>query len=172
MYIVESGRLAVQATTSTGQTAIIRVIGADNVVGELALLVEGLRRTGTVVALEPALLRVIHRSVFADIRARDPRIDRMLVADLATRLAALSEQLVVNQLGTLAARVVERLLVLDEVYRHGWIEVTQEELGAMTGGSRQAVNGALADAAATGLIALRRGAVRVLDPARLATSVA
>jgi CRP-like cAMP-binding protein len=76
--------------------------------------------------------------------------------------------LVVNQFGTLTQRVVERLLVLDEVYRHGWIDVTQEALGAMTGGSRQAVNRVLADAAAAGLIAVRRGAVRVLDPATLA----
>ncbi len=90
------------------------------------------------------------------------------MSDLAARLAALSEQLVVSQFGTLAQRVVERLLVLDEVYRHGWIDVTQEVLGAMTGGSRQAVNRVLADAVSSGLIAVRRGAVRVLDPAALA----
>jgi CRP-like cAMP-binding protein len=168
MYVVESGRLAVRATTMDGDTAIVRVIGSGQVVGELALLVDGLRRTGTVVAVEPSVVRVIHRSQFAEIRARDPLIDRALVSDLAARLASLSEQLVVNQFGTLAQRVVERLLVLDEVYRHGWIDVTQEALGAMTGGSRQAVNRVLADAAAAGLIAVRRGAVRVLDPAMLA----
>ena len=168
MYLVESGRLAVRATTIDGDTAIVRVIGSGQVVGELALLVDGLRRTGTVVALEPSVVRVIHRSQFAEIRARDPLIDRALVSDLAARLASLSEQLVVSQFGTLAQRVVERLLVLDEVYRHGWIDVTQEALGAMTGGSRQAVNRVLADAAATGLIGLRRGAVRVLDRAALA----
>jgi DNA-binding transcriptional regulator LsrR (DeoR family) len=54
------------------------------------------------------------------------------------------------------------------MYRHGWIEVTQESLGAMTGGSRQAVNRVLADAAAAGLVTVRRGAVKVLDPAALA----
>ncbi len=58
--------------------------------------------------------------------------------------------------------------MLDEVYRHAWIEINQEELGAMVGGSRQAVNRVLADAAAAGLVAIRRGAVRVLDPDALA----
>ncbi len=168
MYVVETGRLAVRATTVDGDTAIVRVIGSGDVVGELALLVDGLRRTGTVAALEPSDVRVIHRSQFAEIRARDPRIDRALVADLAARLAQLSEQLLVSQFGTLAQRVVERLLVLDEVYRHGWIDVTQEVLGAMTGGSRQAINRVLADEAAAGMIAVRRGAVRVLDPHGLA----
>jgi CRP-like cAMP-binding protein len=163
MYLVETGRLAVQTATRDGRTAIVRVVGASQVVGELALLVTGLRRTGTVVALEPADVRVIHRSLFSDLRQRDPRVDRTLVGDLAARLAALSEQLVINQFGTLAERVFERLLVLDEVYRHGWIDLTQEALGAMTGGSRQAVNRILLDAASAGLIEVRRGAVRVLD---------
>lgn len=168
MYVVESGRLAVRATTADGDTALVRVIGSGHVVGELALLVDGLRRTGSVAAIEPSEVRVLHRSQFAEIRARDPQVDRVLVADLAARLAQLSEQLVLSQFGTLAQRVVERLLVLDEVYRHGWIDVTQEDLGAMTGGSRQAINRVLADVAATGVIALRRGAVRVLDPVALA----
>jgi len=168
MYVVESGRLAVKATTSDGDTAIVRIIGPEQVVGELALLVDGLRRTGTIVALERSVVRVISRSLFGEVRVRDPGVDRALVADLAGRLAALSEQFVVSQFGSLAERVAERLLVLDEVYRHGWIEVTQESLGAMTGGSRQAVNRVLADAAAAGLVTVRRGAVKVLDPAALA----
>jgi CRP/FNR family transcriptional regulator, cyclic AMP receptor protein len=170
MYVVETGRLAVQITTSDGERAIIRVIGPDQVVGELALVVDGLRRTGSVVALEASIVRVIHSALFAEIRTRDPGVDRALVADLAARLAALSEQFVVNQFGTLAERVAERLLVLDAVYRHGWIEVTQEALGAMTGGSRQAVNRILADAEAAGLLVLRRGGVKVLDPVGLATN--
>jgi CRP/FNR family cyclic AMP-dependent transcriptional regulator len=168
MYVVERGRLAVRATTTDGDTAIVRIIGPEQVVGELALLVDGLRRTGTIVALERSVVRVISRSLFAEVRARDPGVDRALVADLAGRLAALSEQFVVSQFGSLAERVAERLLVLDVVYRHGWIEVTQESLGAMTGGSRQAVNRVLADAAAAGLVTVRRGAVKVLDPAALA----
>jgi CRP-like cAMP-binding protein len=163
MYVVERGRLAVETTTADGDTAIVRVIGPGQVVGELALLVEGLRRTGTVVGLELSTLRVIGRSVFSDIRGRDPRIDRLLVADLAERLVALSGQFVLNQYGTLEQRVFERLLVLDEVYRNGWIEATQEALAAMSGASRQAVNRVLVDAAGEGLIALRRGAVRLLD---------
>jgi CRP-like cAMP-binding protein len=163
MYVVERGRLAVETTTADGDTAIVRVIGPGQVVGELALLVEGLRRTGTVVGLELSTLRVIGRSVFSDVRGRDPRIDRLLVADLAERLIALSGQFVLNQYGTLEQRVFERLLVLDEVYRSGWIEATQEALAAMSGASRQAVNRVLVDAAGEGLIALRRGAVRLLD---------
>jgi CRP-like cAMP-binding protein len=163
MYVVERGRLAVETTTTDGDKAIVRVIGPDQVVGELALLVEGLRRTGTVIALEPSTLRVIGRSVFSDVRARDPRIDRALVSDLAARLVALSGQFVLNQYGTLEQRVFERLLVLDEAYRNGWIRVTQEELAAMSGASRQAVNRVLVEAAGEGLIALRRGAMRILD---------
>ena len=170
MYLVESGRLAVQTTTADGDTAIVRVIGPGHAVGELALLVDGMRRSGSVVALGPCTVRVVHRSLFGELRSRDPGVDRALVADLASRLAALSEQFVVNQFGTLTERVLERLLVLDEEYRHGWIEINQEELGSMVGGSRQAVNRVLADAAAAGLVAVRRGAVRVLDPARLRTS--
>lgn len=171
MYVLESGRLAVTNTNADGQTAIVRVIGPGQVVGELALLVDGLRRTGTVRALEPSTVRIIHRALFAELRARDAGVDRALVADLATRLAALSEQFVVTQLGSLAERVADRLLALDEVYRHGWIAVTQTALGAMTGGSRQAVNRVLGDAEAAGLITMRRGAVRVLDRAGLAAGV-
>ena len=105
MYLVESGRLAVQTTTSDGDTAIVRVIGPGHVVGELALIVDGLRRTGSVVALGASVVRVVHRSLFSELRSRDPGADRALVADLAARLAALSEQFVVSQFGTLADRV-------------------------------------------------------------------
>ena len=68
MYVVESGRLAVQTTTSDGDTAIVRVIGPGQVVGELALLVDGLRRTGSVVALGRCSVRVVHRSLFSELR--------------------------------------------------------------------------------------------------------
>ena len=170
MYLVESGRLAVQSTTADGDTAIVRVIGPGQVVGELALVVDGMRRSGSVIALGACVVRVVHRSLFGELRSRDPGVDRALVADLAARLAALSEQFVVNQFGTLSERVLERLLVLDEEYRHGWIEINQEELGAMVGASRQAVNRVLAAAAAAGLVVVRRGAVRVVDPIGLRRS--
>jgi len=163
VVIVERGRLAVQLSTVEGQTATLRVIGPGDVVGELALLLPGARRSASVVAIEPSELRIIHQAVFQDVRARHPEIDRALVDDLAARLDRLSNQLIVARYGTIAQRVAGQLLVLDDLYLHEWIPMTQDALASLTGGTRQTVNGALGDARSAGLIDLRRGAVRVLD---------
>ena len=157
MYVVESGRLVVQTTTHRRRDGDHPGVGTGQVVGGLGLLVEGLRRTGSVVALEPAGVHVsapvaLQRTARSGPSGR-PRPRRRPHHRASPRSSA---QFVLNQFGTLAERVVERLLVLDEVYRHGWIAVTQEGLGSMTGGSRQAVNRVLGDAAAGGLVRVRR----------------
>lgn len=163
VYLVGSGRLAVEVTTLEGHTATLRVVGPGDVVGELALLLPGAVRSATVVAIESARVRPVQAAAFDELRRRNPAIDRALVADLAHRLDSLSRQLVVARYGTVTESVARQLLVLDDLYDHDWIPVTQESLASLTGGTRQTVNRVLRAATEDGLVARRRGAVRVLD---------
>jgi CRP-like cAMP-binding protein len=50
--LIEVGRMAVRAATPLGDTVTFAVVGPGEVVGELALLDEGARRSASVVALE------------------------------------------------------------------------------------------------------------------------
>jgi selenocysteine lyase/cysteine desulfurase/CRP-like cAMP-binding protein len=60
-------------------------IGPGEMLGELSVFVEGGRRTGTVIALEPAAVLLLHRRQIDRLRASgDPDFDRALGAALVT----------------------------------------------------------------------------------------
>ena len=122
-------------------------------------------RSATVVALEKAETRAIHKLDFDALVQRNPGVADLLARALALRVRRLSELLLEAHYVPADRRVLRRLAEfgLDD----GIVPLTQEELSNLAGTSRATVNRVVRDAQARGELAVRRGHIEVLDTAAL-----
>ena len=162
LYLVESGRLEVQSTTSSGHSITLRVIHPDEVFGELALVLASNHRLGRVRALETAVVHAMSRRDFDAIRAEYPGIDRFLIEILAAGVVRTSN-LVREMLLPPETRVWRRLVVLADAYGDEPIRMTQEALAAAAGTVRQTANRVVNAGVKMGALATGRGSIRVID---------
>src|SRR5580765_6527260 len=86
LHLVVKGRFAIRRTTAIGEEALLAVRGPGEAFGELALVSDDRERSATVYALEAGETMCVQRSEFDVLRARNPAVDRMLVALLAHQL--------------------------------------------------------------------------------------
>jgi CRP-like cAMP-binding protein len=171
MHLVVKGRFAVRVTTALGDVALLAVIGAGEVFGELALLSEGAKRSATVAALEAAETRSLFRDDFVRLQHRHPHVNQVLLRLVAEQLRRTNDRLVEAHYVDADTRVLRRLRDLARIYASGdgetTIPLTQEELAQMAGTSRATVNRVLGEAQRREEIALRRGKIVLLEPAGL-----
>lgn len=171
LHLLTEGRVAVRSSTKDGQTATLSILGRDSAFGELALVRPARLRTGTVVALEAAHTLLLPAAVFADLRERNPGVDRLLVSVLAARVERLSDQVLEALYVPVERRLLRWLSALLRQYASGGspltIPLTQDDLAGLAGTTRPTVNQILRGLEEAGVLALRRGAVDVLDPSRL-----
>lgn len=166
LYLVEDGRLDVQATTPAGQVVTLRVVHPGEIVGELALVHPDSRRTGRVRALEASTLLALHRLDFDELRAGHPGVDRFLVTVLAERVVQTS-RITLELMMPPEERLWRRLAVLADAYGDEPIRMSQDDLAAAAGTVRQTANRVLQSGVRDGILAVERGVVRVLDRAAL-----
>lgn len=177
LHLLASGRALVQVSTPGGELATIGIVGPGSCFGEHALVDAGGVRMAAVIALEPVETLALHREDFDRLRHRFPSVNTVLVRALTDRVNGLTEQLLEALFVDVETRVHRRLLELSELYTESGsdavtVELTQEELAVLAGTSRPTVNRVLADLAGAGIVAVRRGAVDVLDRAALAARAA
>lgn len=171
LYAVVDGQLRAVVAGSDGREITLRMLDAGSVFGEIGLL-DGGRRTATVVAQRPSRIARIERKALLDQLRAHPEVSLNLLAVLASRLRASTEQLEETNLFLLPARVARRLLALADEYGaegDGGVEVriSQEEFGQLVATSRVSINQQLKAWEAEGLVGLRRGHVVVVDRAAL-----
>ena len=165
LHLVAAGRFAVRIQTPLGDTVMLSLLGPGEAFGEIALLDGVGPRSATVVALEKAETRAIHKVDFDALVQRNPGVADLLARALALRVRRLSELLLEAHYVPADRRVLRRLAEfgLDD----GIVPLTQEELSNLAGTSRATVNRVVRDAQARGELAVRRGRIEVLDTAAL-----
>lgn len=173
VHLITKGRLAVRVTTPLGETATIDVLGAGDVVGELALLGGDQIRAANVVALEPVETLMLDQDVFSNLRRDHPEVTEIVIRVLSARLKRLDEQLLEALYVPADVRVLRRLLALADLYGEEGgpvtIPLTQEDLAGLAGTTRATVNRVLRrEEKENGSVTLGRGKIRVLDRAALA----
>ncbi|HET6551599.1 MAG TPA: Crp/Fnr family transcriptional regulator [Solirubrobacter sp.] len=165
LHLVHKGHFAVRIGTPLGDTVMLNLIGPGDTFGEIALLDEVGPRSATVVALEAAETRAIHKLDFDALRGRHPAVADVLARALALQVRRLSELLLEAHYVAADRRVLRRLAALGG---GGVVPLTQEEISNLAGTSRATVNRVLREAQARGELALRRGRIEVLDATALA----
>jgi CRP/FNR family transcriptional regulator len=146
-YWLRRGVLAVSVASANGEQRILAILGAGELVGELAMI-DGLPRSATVQAVRDCELSFVSRAAFAEVMARHPELHRDIVTTLAARLRQSDEDMVASSFLTVRARVARALLVfarhLGEELGEGRIrirhKITQSDLAAMAGVARESVS--------------------------------
>jgi CRP/FNR family cyclic AMP-dependent transcriptional regulator len=162
VHLIESGRVKVVLATEEGDELLLRVLGAGELFGELALF-EQRPRSASVLTLEATVTHVLERDVFLDFLRAHPDIALHLCGALANLIRRLTDQVEDLALLDVPRRLERKLLELAET--HGQAEgegiridlpLTQSELASMIGTSRVSVNHYLSSLERRGIIA-RRG---------------
>ncbi len=150
-YRLDEGLLKVSIITATGGERVLAILGPGAIVGELSML-DGTPRSASVEALRESKLHFISRAVFERFADDHPELYRLGMMLLARRLRATNEALVAATFMSLKGRLARVLLSLAEAFGHdvgnGRIlirqKVTQRDLAAMAGISRENVSRILA----------------------------
>ena len=167
--VVLLGGRAKIAVTEAGREAIFGVVGAGELIGELAAI-ESSPRSTTVTTLEPVDALVIPRTDFLGLLDRRPRIALAILRVVARRLRYADAQRAQYATLDVAGRLAQRLLELAERFgdeQQRGIEIrlplSQEELASWVGASREAVSKAFQLLRSLGAVETGRRRVTVLD---------
>ena len=170
LFIVMSGAIKISLTSDAGDEAILATLRSGDVFGELALL-DGAPRSATATSIEPTETLVLPREQFRELIAREPAVRDALLASIASELRRLTNHVEELHFLDITGRLASRLARLaTDGGKHlpdGSIRLaaplTQGDLAAMIGCTRQSVNKLLGIFTDDGLIRLDRDSIVVLD---------
>ena len=143
LFVVVSGRIALANKSVDGRESVVALVEAGDVFGEMPLF-DGLGRSTEARALEPSEVIAIPYAPVQDVYELRPTLLWSVVALFSGRIrsmdAALADSVFLDVTGRTAKRLLELAGDSDEFV----LPVTQEELAAMVGASRERVNKAIA----------------------------
>jgi len=170
LFIIMSGEVKIAVPSESGEEAILATLAAGDVFGELSLL-DGAPRSASAAALVATETVMLPRDRFRELITNEPAVRDALLASLATELRRLTmhvEELhFLDITGRLAARLVRLSQEGSTRLGDGGIRLrtnlTQGDLAAMVGCTRQSVNKLLGQFTDDGLIRLDREGIVVTD---------
>lgn len=175
LLVLEGGRLRISRFAASGQEAVLAVVEAPAVLGELALL-DGEPRDATVVAQGPVTVRLVPRQALLALLAQEPAVARGLLTTLAGWVRQANRRqadlLGLDVPGRLAKWLLAR--AGDETgatVRPGTtVEVgrSQGELAGELGTTRESLNRALRRFGDLGLLSVDGDRIVLDDPGALA----
>lgn len=173
-YVIADGTVKVFVHSSSGDQMVFATLRSPESLGDVALF-DGGPRSASAEAIEATRVAVFPLSTVETLVREDARVARALLGAAGVMLRRLSSQTADFVFLDLEGRVA-KVLALSAARRHADrddavrldLGLTQTELGAMVGGSRQSVNQSLHALAHRGFISLdgRSVVVRDLDALR------
>ena len=155
LYVVLSGRVKVFVADENGKELVVHTIGAGDFFGELVL--DGQTRAASVMTLEPSRFFVIPQRDADALLTGNPQFARHLVRKLIGKVRSLTEQvrnLALRDVYSRLVRFLEEQAVEEGGRRVVRERLTQAEIAARIGGSREMVSRILSDLSAGGYIAV------------------
>ncbi len=170
LFAVISGTVKISISSADGRSAILNLIGAGEIFGEIAVL-DGQARTADATANTNCEIFAIDRRDFLPFVAGQPALAMKFIELLCTRLRWTSDQVEQVILQNLPGRLAGALIRLTEKYKLApacrTITITQQEISEMVGMTRESINKQLRVWAARNWVRLEHGAIVVLDTAPL-----
>jgi CRP/FNR family transcriptional regulator, cyclic AMP receptor protein len=142
LYVVASGRIAIATQSGDGRESVIAILEGGGLFGELPLFDEKPRSADARALVDSTVLELPYEPVRRVLREQ-PDLLWIIVRLLVTRLRATDEALADAVFLDVPARTAKRLLELAGEADSFTLPLTQEELAAMVGASRERVNKAI-----------------------------
>jgi len=168
MMAVLSGHVKLSALAANGKELAFTIIKPGEIFGEIALL-DGQERSVDATAIDACEILFIDRRDFIPFLARHPEIAIRLMTALCARLRRTSQQFEDSFLG-LCPRLAKSLLQLVDRYGQSGpsgvridIRLSQRELGALIGMSRESINKQLGLWRRQGLISVDKRVITIHD---------
>ena len=165
LYAVISGTVKISVSSPDGRNAILNLIGAGEVFGEISVL-DGRERSTDAIANTNCEILVIDRRDFLPFVHSQPALAMKFIELLCARLRWTSDQVEQIILQDLPGRLASALLGLTEKRKlesgNRTIAITQQEISEMVGMTRESINKQLRAWAARDWLRLEHGAIVVL----------
>jgi CRP/FNR family transcriptional regulator, cyclic AMP receptor protein len=166
---IRSGRVKVSVQTRSGREILLAVKEPGDLVGELSVI-DGRPRSATAIALDPVDALVVPAPAFAEFVESHPRIAVRLLRTLAAQIRDADRRSVDRDTGDITCRVARRLVDLAErlgEHRGSGMEITlalsQDDLAAWVGATREATSRALGGLRADGCLTTGRQRIVLTD---------
>ncbi|NNM76851.1 Crp/Fnr family transcriptional regulator [Sphingomonas sp. ID1715] len=165
LIIVLDGTVRISMVASNGREIILDYLEPGSVIGEIAML-DGGERTASVTALGEGKYLKLGAPTFREVLEKHPSVAWRLLRDMARRLRNANNTIESDRAyasGPRLARTLQRLMQTGAEGAALRLDLSQSELGAFAGISRENINRQLGAWADAGIVSLESGRVRVLD---------
>lgn len=169
LFVIVTGRVRVVMTTMEGDELLVAVLGGGQTVGELSVL-DGQPRSATVSAIEPVRALWVEGRAFGTFLLARPQAVVGVLRVLSARLRTADHLRLQLAVAPTEQRLARCLLGL--AAEHGEVgpagvhitaRLTQADLAAFVGASREAVNHALVHLRDAGLVHTARMSITIVD---------
>jgi CRP/FNR family transcriptional regulator, cyclic AMP receptor protein len=173
LLILEEGRVKVSRFTTSGQEIVLAISEAPSAFGELALI-DGARRSATVTAQSPVVVRVVPRLPLMELVHTEPSVAMALMTGLVAMVRdtndRLSDVLALDVPGRLAKWLLASARRTGQQREGDTVipfTINQSDLASELGTTRVSVNKALKSFESLGLITLDRNEIVIHRPEQL-----
>jgi CRP-like cAMP-binding protein len=173
VFVVIQGLVKVMVSSEEGEEMVLVTLRPFDTFGELSL-VDGGPRSASAEAVEPTRVLVITRSILLELLEQHPTLTDALLRSLGSLVRRLTEQTADLVFLDIHGRMAKLLLTLaaerGEETADGILldlNLTQADLAAMVGGSRQSVNQTLRSFESRGYLEIEGRTIRLRKPTEL-----
>jgi CRP/FNR family cyclic AMP-dependent transcriptional regulator len=156
------GEVRIVISGIDGREQVLRVLRPGEMFGEISA-VDGRGRSASAIAVTRCRLLLLERRSLLELIASQPAVAIGLIGNLCESMRCITAQVEGLLFHTLSERLASALLGLGKSNPSMSINVTQTELGQMTGVTRESVNKKLRAWQTAGLLELQPGRVRIID---------
>jgi CRP-like cAMP-binding protein len=173
VYFISSGRVKIHLTRDDGEETVYSICTEGDFFGEMSLI-DGQPRSADATCIEESELAFLTRDDFFACMDRFPSLARKVLEVQSIRLRNTDRQLEMLTSLDVYGRVAAQLLELARL--HGVttdrgpeirLGLTQQNIAAMVGASRESVNKVLNSYKSSGLLEMDRGRITLLQPDEL-----
>jgi CRP/FNR family cyclic AMP-dependent transcriptional regulator len=155
LYIILTGRVKVYASNEEGKEVVIDFHGPGEYVGEMSL--DGAPRSASVMTVEPTSCAIVNRAQFREFMRAHPDFAWHLIEKLIHRVRVATENVKSLALSDVYGRLVRLLNTLAQPVDDHWVvpeKLTQQEIAAPVGASRDLIGKLMKDLTAGGYLAV------------------
>lgn len=171
LMLITRGKVKISVTGPDGREAVVAVLGAGEILGEMAIL-DGSPRSADATALEPCDVLVLRQRDFRPFLERNPAVAIRLLSMVSERLRRTSERLEDRMLHHLPGRLAKALLELGSCGEcppgtRVDLPIRQQVFASLLGASRESLNKLLHAWESAGIIRLHKRSVIIERPEAL-----